>query len=503
MGECLNAITLLSACPIMKTWSGTTDSDWATATNWISNSTPSVSDNVVIPSGLTNYPTASGAVTVNSVIINSGATLIADAAFDGSVTYKRSLPTTNWYLVASPVDGETVENMISKHTFTTGTIDPTNLGFSTYNNTGAPWTYVKAATTGSIVNAKGYSVKLASAGDISFTGTLNTDPVTFALTQGTSNYNLLGNPFTSYINSTTFLTNESANVELTFWLWNGTTYDTRTTGTFPNFKIAPGQGFFVEAKTTNNVTFTEDLQSHEAADTFQKSANIRPEFKLILADETQSRNLQVFYIDGTTTGFDNGFDGKMFGGIADNLSVYSELVSNSIGAKYALQSLPNSDFENMVIPVGVKAASGKEITFSLEAQNIPAGINVYLEDKATNTVTLLSEANATYKVTLSESLDGIGRFYLHTKASGVLSTDNIALDYVSIYSVNSSTLRVAGLSEGKANLKIFNILGKQVFETSFNATGVKDMQLPKVSIGIYVVQLTTDKGILNKKITLE
>ncbi|MBG7612222.1 hypothetical protein IU405_08180, partial [Polaribacter sp. BAL334] len=84
----------------------------------------------------------------------------------------------------------------------------------------------------------------------------------------------------------------------------------------------------------------------------------------------------------------------------------------------------------------------------------PDGFNVYLEDRAANTVTLLSEANATYKVTLGESLDGIGRFYLHTKASGVLSTTDVALDNISIYSPAKSSLRIVGLSQGRASVKI-------------------------------------------------
>lgn len=482
-------------------WTGTSDTDWTTTGNWTNGRIPVTLSDVLIPSSLVNYPTVTSATTVNAIQLNSGATLIAQDAFTGNVTYKRNLPTLDsWYLVSSPVAGETIEDLIANHTFLTGT--PPNIGFSTFNNTGAAWTYASNALTGNVVNGKGYSVRLVSAGDISFTGTANTADVTFALTQGTNNYNLVGNPFTSYINSTTFLTNEAANVELTFWMWNGTGYDTRTTGTFPNFKIAPGQAFFVEAKTTNNVTFTEALQSHETTDTFQKSANNRSEIKLILADATQSRKLKVFYIDGTTKGYDNGFDGKMFGGVADSFSIYSELLSENVGVKYAIQSLPYSDFETMVIPVGIKAAAGKEITFTADAMNLQEGLKVFLEDKVTNTITRLDETNATYKVTLADALDGIGRFYLHTKASSVLGTETIALNNVSVYSLDASTLRVAGLSEGKASVKIFSILGKQVFETSFNATGVKDMQLPKLANGIYVVQLATEKGTLNKKITL-
>ncbi|MBG7611526.1 lamin tail domain-containing protein [Polaribacter sp. BAL334] len=501
-------------------WTGAVDTDWDTAGNWDNGvSTSSMS---AIIKDVASYPIAAGAVnvayldikanasvTINGAVTNSnpitlysGATLIAQTSVSGSVTYKRNLPTTDsWYLVSSPVAGETIEDLIANHTFATGT--PPNIGFSTFNNTGAAWTYATDALTGSVMNGKGYSVRLASPGDISFTGTANTSDVTFPLTQGTNNYNLVGNPFTSFINSTTFLTNEAANVELTFWMWNGTSYDTRTTGTSPNFKIAPGQAFFVEAKTTNNVTFTEALQSHEAADTFQKSTNTSPEVKLLVSEGSQSRKLEVFYIEGTTKGFDNGFDGKMFGGVTDNFSIFSELVSENVGVKYAIQSLPNSDLETMIVPVGIKAAAGKEITFTADAMNLPGDTKVFLEDRLTNIITRLDEANSSYKVTLNDALNGTGRFFLHTKASGVLSTDEVALQNTSIYAINNSTLRVVGLPSGNANVKMYTILGKQVMQTSFSSTGVKDISLPKLATGMYIIQLETATGKLNKKIVLE
>jgi trimeric autotransporter adhesin len=501
-------------------WTGTTDTDWDTAGNW-DNGVPTSTMSAIIKD-VASDPIASGAinvayldiksnaaVTINGAVINSnpiilysGASLIAQTSVSGSVTYKRNLPTLDsWYLVSSPVSGETIEDLIANHTFATGT--GANIGFSTFNNTGAAWTYASNALTGNVVDGKGYSVRLASAGDISFTGTANTSDVTFPLTQGTNNYNLVGNPFTSFINSTTFLTNEAANVELTFWMWNGTSYDTRTTGISPNFKIAPGQAFFVEAKTTNNVTFTEALQSHESSDTFQKATNTRPEVKLLVSEGSQSRKLEVFYIDGTTKGYDNGFDGKMFGGVTDNFSIFSELVSENIGVKYAIQSLPNSDFENMVVPVGVKAAAGKEITFTSEALNLPGNVKVFLEDRLTNTMTRLDEANTSYKITLNDALNGTGRFFLHTKASGVLSTETFDLENVSVYTINNNTLRAVGIPSGKSTIKLFNILGKQVMQTSFNSTGVQDISLPKLATGMYLIQLETATGKLNKKIVLE
>ena len=63
-------------------------------------------------------------------------------------------------------------------------------------------------------------------------------------------------------------------------------------------------------------------------------------------------------------------------------------------------------------------------------------IKVFLEDRNTNTFTRLDEANATYKVTLTEALDGVGRFYIHTTQSA-LSIDNVALTGVSIFKTNA------------------------------------------------------------------
>lgn len=95
-------ITFTESKSYPNTWTGATDTDWATASNW-TEGVPASTHNVHIPAGLTNYPTASGAVTVNKGTVKSGASLIAGDAFTGTVTYERNLGTANWYLVSSPV----------------------------------------------------------------------------------------------------------------------------------------------------------------------------------------------------------------------------------------------------------------------------------------------------------------------------------------------------------------------------------------------------------------
>ena len=110
------------------TWKGTTDNDWGTTSNWSTSSVPTASQNVTIPSGLTNYPTTSSAVSFNTMTLRNGATFISENnAVNGSIiTYKKRLPNTDWYLISSPVSGESVEDLISNHSLAIGVQDPDN-----------------------------------------------------------------------------------------------------------------------------------------------------------------------------------------------------------------------------------------------------------------------------------------------------------------------------------------------------------------------------------------
>ncbi|APZ45534.1 hypothetical protein BW723_04155 [Polaribacter reichenbachii] len=515
-------------------WTGSSGTDWDTAGNW-TNGVPTASLKAVVPD-VFNLPVASGSVTAidltlqdeaslavsgavtasGSVTLNSGSSLTA-TSLSGALTYNRSLSTPDltgdsaadnsagWYLVSSPVSGETYDDTwVTNNDIAYGSGD--NRGISTYVQADDTWSYMQSGGGNSFNEGIGYSMKRASTGDVSFTGSFRASNITdIALTiDGSNGYNLVGNPFIAYLSLSDLMTanNSGGNdllTESTIWMWDSAnkTYNA-TTG---SVQIAPGQGFFVEASAAaSTFTVNTSMLSTQTADTFQKTATT--EIQLNITDGDLTRYAKLNYVTGATKEFDNSKDAKLFGGVAQPFAVYTSLLSNNVGKKYQIQSLPNSDFESMIVPVGINAAADKEITFSAAVLNLPSGINVYLEDRQTNTFTRLDEANSTYKVTLTAALNDTGRFYLHTRAS-VLSTDNLELDTISIYKTNNSTLRITGLTQGKSSLKLFNILGKQVLNTSFTSNGVSDVNLPSLATGIYIVQLSTENGMLNKKITLE
>ncbi|AUC15751.1 hypothetical protein BTO06_11585 [Tenacibaculum sp. SZ-18] len=437
--------------------------------------------------------------TNNGLYMNSASSLIVSGSSTGNITYTRNLPTTNWYLVSAPVSGETQEDVIANHTFATGT--GSNIGIGAFTNNGAsPWVYATAATTGALTSGLGVSMKLAAAGDVTISGTINSSNVNFPVATGTrNNFNLVGNPFTSYVNSATFTSANTALLsEETVWLWDGTAYVTYNAMT-PT-EIAPAQGFFVEAGSAGNVTFATSNQSHQNTDTFKKSENL-PSLQLLIEDEKHKKETKVFYANDKTTGFDNGYDSKMFSGVSHDFAVFTQLISNDKGNKLAIQTLPTSDIETMVVPVGLIADSNKEITFSVNTKNLPQGINVYLEDRLNNTFVNLSEDNHT--VITKSAVNGIGQYYLHT-TSARLSNDDIVQDIanVSVYKSANNEITIAGL-QAKGNVKVFSLLGEELVNTDINSSGLSKIALPNLSTGVYVVKLNSILGNITKKIILE
>ena len=211
----------------------------------------------------------------------------------------------------------------------------------------------------------------------------------------------------------------------------------------------------------------------------------------------------MYYLDNATKAYDAGYEGEVFTGLPESFSIYTHLLEDNQGKNYQTQSLPNSDFESMVVPVGLIVGEDSEITFKLEASNVPAGLKVFLEDRQEGIFTQLDVVDSDYKVDISRDSDNIGRFFIHTAVKTVLSVDDIVLQGVSVFKSNTSTLKIAGLKNGKVSVSLFNVLGKSVLNSTFQANGVKEISLPKLVAGVYLVQLTTESGKLNKKIILE
>ena len=547
-------------------WTGASNTNWALVTNWSNNVLPTATDNVVIPNVGTKPVILFGTnafannITINassSLTINTGGTLTmdgnltqngtfsidSDATTNGSlivkgtstgnVTYKRYLKTSGvaaegWHLVGAPVNGQPI-NAFSGSLLTSGT---NNKSIALYNNTvvsASRWNYYTTANIGAAGNftkARGYSVKKANAGTLDFTGTLNVNNTgeSIAITDGGDNpagnrWNLISNPYTAAINGSTLASVNNflkVNIDASnldpnragLVLWDGSAYVEKSKDDAA-FYIAPGQAFFVHAKDkigmapNESVNFTEAMQTHQTGNIFLKSSSNYPEIILQISEGNNNSSTKIRYIENRTTGLDVGSDVGTFTGVNSTFKVFTHLISNNEGVDFAIQALPNTNLENMIIPLGVNAEVGKEITFSLNTSNFASDLKIFLEDRLTNTFTRLDEINSFYEITLLKALNGIGRFYIHTATKSLGNNNDSILNNASIYKYNASTLRIVGLPQETISFKLFNVLGKQVLTSSFTSNGVKDISLPKLATGIYVVKLQTKKGEMNKRIIIE
>jgi hypothetical protein len=81
---------------------------------------------------------------------------------------------------------------------------------------------------------------------------------------------------------------------------------------------------------------------------------------------------------------------------------------------------------------------------------------------------------------------------LHTGQNALNLNTNLILEKISIYKTDNITLIIVSLSQEK---KLQN--------SSFTTNGVQDISLPQLSTRIYIIQLESEKSILNKKIIKE
>jgi hypothetical protein len=469
------------------------------------------------------------------------ASLLINSTASGDVTYERHIPTTKWHFVSAPVTDQSINdfatNVANDVKQNTGN---TFYGISFYDNGNDPlkrWRYYTtggafnpattsqsagpAASATNFVSGRGYSNLRASVGTYTFKGALATGDVTIAIAENNAtaanhHFGVVGNPYPAFLaansnaNASNVLTQNISklkeNMEALYF-WDGSTTSYEAVNNSDNaLYLAPGQAFAVEAKADGETfTFSKALTVPQPSSPakFYKTEPMGEVTVFLTKDETVKKTRLRYLTANATLGFDRGYDAGSYRDGEPSFSVDTHLVSNSEGVDFTLQCLPKGQLETTVVPLAVYANANEEIRFSADAENLPNGVFVFLEDKQTNTITKISDAP--YSLTPTQDINGIGRFYLHTAAS-VLSVDEITdFENVSIYKTNNSNLRIVGLENttNTTQVKLFSLLGKEVVSATITPKRVNDVALPKLSAGVYLVQVVGSNGKFDKKIFIE
>ncbi|KAB1155620.1 hypothetical protein F7018_11635, partial [Tenacibaculum aiptasiae] len=154
---------------------------------------------------------------------------------------------------------------------------------------------------------------------------------------------------------------------------------------------------------------------------FQQGKSSSPTIELKISSEGVTVITTIIYRNTATLGLDPGYDVGNFNGAS--FDIYTHLVDGSSTSNFTYQALPNSNYDAMVIPIGLKANAGKEVVFSIKKTNLPANLEIFIEDKELKNYVLLDETT-NYTVSLDNAQDGIGRFYLHTRQNQLIWNGN-------------------------------------------------------------------------------
>jgi len=550
------------------TWNGLTDATWHTDGNWASGTAPANADNVFIrDSGtdpiisttgvqVTNLTVeSSGSLTINAgkdltlsgnfsnsgtVTLNSSSSsyssLIVQGTSSGNISYNRYVNSLSngegWDLIGSPVNELQISSFVTTNDAGSSPLATGNgsgagasgeyaIGY--YDNSANEWTNYTSATVGSLqfTPGKGYSMATDSGATLAFTGAIDVDATKTisieSFTDGSgTRWALLSNPYPSFItigpNNTTdtFLEVNDDVIDATYegvYGYDADNSDGELYDIYNNTssgKIAPGQGFFVAARSTDSatITFKEEMQTTSTGDDFISGDAMNDSYDLLLRlyhENNVVGKTKLYFKDILTLGLDPGWDAGAFN---QNSALMTRLVEEDEGHGLAINAMSTDNMDDVVIPLVINQTAGQEFRINLHTSSI-GQVNIYLEDTELQTLTLLNEED--FVLTPTSGLSDAGRFYIHLTAD-TLSNEEVNTSLLNAYKgVDNNYITIEGLATQATSTEVslFNILGTKVMDTTLdNTTNTQIVSTNGLSTGIYVIKLESGQSQLTKKLII-
>ena len=502
--------------------------------------------NLTVSSGTSFTVDKTGSVTITGNFSNSGtftlnsdadefSSIIVSGSSTGNIDYNRyvnAVGTDEWDLIGSPLDAVSISTFVTANTAGTATLATNGSAYAVgeYDNATDTWTNYTTATVGAAGNfdiGKGYQMASVDGGTgiLKFTGTVASTTQTQAIINNDAansnagrRWNLIANPFPSYVQgnsnadgSNNFLTVNADKLDDSFEAVYG--YDADGTGyTIYNnssgaLRLAPGQAFMVASDDTSsdNVSFTTAMRTAVGGDDLIVGDVLEDSFELILKlyeGDTEIDYTRFYFKDGLTLGLDPGYDAGHFN---EEASLMSRLLEEDEGVGFAINAMGLENVNNVVVPIVIYREAGTDFRIGIDTFGIYAGTNVYLEDNVQGTMTLLNEGD--FELNPESILSEAGRFFIHLTEDTFSNEDEVETNLLNVFKADyNNFITVEGLSteSNQTNLKLYNLLGKEVLSTSLlNNTNTQTISTEGLSAGIYVIKLESGNNLLTKKLIIK
>ncbi len=459
----------------------------------------------------------------NGIVIENNANLIQtnNVANTGAITISRasaSLFREDYSLWSSPTGITQKLNEFSPDTYT-GRFYTYNSSTNLYNVTADNTPF--ATGTGYLIRMPNTWVDYpgtSASWTGSFTGIPNNGNVNLTTVAG---YNAIGNPYPSTLDANAFIdanligtgtVNKSIDGTLYFWRKRNSApivssaYATYTKlgavandgGITPLQNIQVGQGFFVNNTSSPlvaPVSFTNAMRTSNTSSPFLRTKAVAQPDRvwLNLSQGTDLVNqMLVGYMDGATTGVDNGIDGKYINDSA------TALTSNIDGGEYVIQGRPAFDASD-VVALNFKTANAGTYTIAKDHADgvFAAGQDVYLVDATTGTETNLQTDAYTFTATAGVSN---ARFSLKYQKTLGVNANTFNDNSVTVYR-NSGTINVTSGANAISSIKVYDIQGRVIAEQKNVNANTATVNNLKASNQVLLVKVTSaDNSVVTKKV---
>ncbi|MCD4681907.1 MAG: T9SS type A sorting domain-containing protein, partial [Bacteroidales bacterium] len=507
-------------------WNGNVDDDWDDPGNWSFAYVPTSSDNLLIPSGLTNYPeTNTGTdAEANSILMEpatrmtipvgkaltvtnkfeleadaSGMTSLVDQGTlnhdPAKTSYECYLTEDQWHLVSAPVSNAQSSVYLGVY-------------LKYFTEPDSSWTYITALNHNLNVG-QGFAAWAASwitgATTVTYNGNFNTgnqSPSGLSYNVGLGfgdGWNLVGNPFPSAVEwNNNWPTND---IDATIYVYDGTSGQyltwnrTLIDGTMPNGDIPPTQGFWVKANGSSpSMTIPQSERKHSSQG-FYKSGSDNV-IRLKVSGNGYSDRLLIYFHNAATEGFDSEYDAYKLRGIMDAPQIYTV----AAGTDLTLNTLP-AEYE-MNIPMGFEV--GVEGVYTLKAENLNIMTNeikVFLEDLQENKIVELNITPLYDFYALPE--DDPDRFNIHIlmKKPNPNTWKSSGTENLHIYSANSDVF-VEMPDVINSHIYVYDLMGQLIAERKGESNTLNKISL-NTNSGIYIIKVIDDEKIYSEKVYIK
>ena len=448
-------------CTPVYTWTGSTDTDWSTSSNWSSNTIPTAADEISISdvSGASgNFPLITPSVILGDITVDVGASLIvytgvvldgtftnngtvilkdgaflddftnAGSSFVGNIiieTLAANGVTTDQRFISSPVNTPNVSEIgddlagpwgtglpgannvaITMDDCALSTLLPTsNYGNLFEINETIITTCEKDAwvvrSSGVLENARGYSAYLPNGAIFDFEGTPNTGAQTIATTNSGSGISL-GEGWNLIGNpypSPIFRNDviSAGAADAQYFVTTGL-YQGTYSAYLPNSNIAISQGFQVHVNTNTLLSFDNSFRNTNPATWYENENWFEHKLEIAVSGNNGADKTIVFFNQDATNSYEAMYDVTKF-----ESSIGIPTLSTTNGTKQlGLNGMSVNDLGE-TIPMNLKAGTNGNFSLSFEGkETFPINTTIYVKDLRLNIVHNIADGDYSFSANTAD-----------------------------------------------------------------------------------------------------